>query len=193
MDTALACPLDKGGAIDPSGFTDTDGSLYVVYKIDGNSLDSEKKGPCGNANGKYDTFLMLQQLRYDGTTPNGDPIPLLNRDKKDGPLIEAPSLVKSSGGTYVLFFSSNCYNSALYDTSYATSPSLKGPYTKTTTPLLLPGKYGLMSPGGTSVTPDGNTIVYHADLKYSDASVRQMYMNSIQITGTTVALVQSKQ
>lgn len=29
-----ACPLDQGGAIDASGFLDSDGSRYVTYKID---------------------------------------------------------------------------------------------------------------------------------------------------------------
>ena len=33
----LYCPLDQGGAIDPSWFVDTGGQRYVVYKIDGRS------------------------------------------------------------------------------------------------------------------------------------------------------------
>lgn len=28
----------QGGAIDPAGFVESDGSHYVVYKIDGNSI-----------------------------------------------------------------------------------------------------------------------------------------------------------
>jgi beta-xylosidase len=42
----IACPLSQGGAIDPSGFTDADGTYYVVYKIDGNSIGHG--GSCGN-------------------------------------------------------------------------------------------------------------------------------------------------
>lgn len=34
----FACPQSQGGAIDASGFRDTDDNLYVVYKIDGNSI-----------------------------------------------------------------------------------------------------------------------------------------------------------
>ena len=189
LDSPLACPLDQGGAIDSSGFIDSDGSLWVVYKIDGNSLSKPNNGPCGNADGAHDTWLMLQQLDGSGTNPVGDPIQLLNRGKYDGPLIEAPNLVRSPDGIYVLFFSSNCYNSPLYDISYATSSSLKGPYTKSKTALLLPGNHGLLSPGGATVTPDGKTMVYHADLKWSDAAVRQMYMSTIEISGTNVNLV----
>ena len=39
-DQPLICPMSQGGAIDASGFTDVDGSRWVVYKIDGNSLVS---------------------------------------------------------------------------------------------------------------------------------------------------------
>lgn len=39
-DEPLACPLEDGGAIDPAAFIDpVSGNLYVVYKIDGNSLN----------------------------------------------------------------------------------------------------------------------------------------------------------
>ena len=162
IETPFACPLDQGGAIDPSGFSDSDGSLYVVYKIDGNSLSLGPNAPCGNADGKRATPLMLQQVNADGTTPNGKPVQILDRGKGDGPL---------------------------YDTSYATSSNLKGPYTKTKTPLLLTGSHGLMSPGGATVSRDGSTIVYHADKDYSNADVRRMYMNSVQISGTTVSLI----
>ena len=132
---------------------------------------------------------MIQKLAPDYVTPVGDPVELLNRDAGDGPLIEAPSLLKSVEGVYVLSFSSNCFNSPDYDTSYATSENLLGPYTKTTTPLLKSGEHGLMSPGGTSFSKDGSTIVFHADEKYSDASVRQMYLKSVSVSGTTVELV----
>ena len=41
----LACPFAKGGAIDPYGFVDKDGSIHVAYKIDGNSIGHG--GLCG--------------------------------------------------------------------------------------------------------------------------------------------------
>lgn len=41
----LICPLSEGGAIDSSGFND-DGTRYIVYKIDGNSIGHG--GDCGN-------------------------------------------------------------------------------------------------------------------------------------------------
>lgn len=187
QDSPLACPVTDGGAIDASGFTDSTGDLYVVYKVDGNSLS--QKGPCGNADGEFPTPIMLQQVSpKDGFTLIGGPVQILDRDERDGPLVEAPYLVRTAGGLYVLFFSSNCYSTTLYDTSYATSGNLTGPYVKAPAPLLHTGMRGLKSPGGASVTRDGATMVWHADQTSGDASVRQMYMGDIRITGTKVQL-----
>ncbi len=187
-DNELACPLRDGGAIDPAGFVDADGKVYVVYKVDGNSLGGG--GPCGNEDQSHDTPIVLQGVSAtDGYTPIGEGTPLLHLGPNDGPLIEAPSLVRSTNGTYVLFFSSNCYKTQFYDTSFATSTSVTGPYTRSSAPLLITGTEGLLSPGGTDVLADGSRIVFHADVNPSDASVRRVYTSKIQISGTTVSLV----
>ena len=186
-DTPFACPLGQGGAIDASGFADTDGSRYVVYKIDGNSLGGG--GACGNGDESHGTPIMLQAVNADGVTPNGNPVQILDRDANDGPLVEAPYLILHEG-TYVLFFSSNCFNGPYYDTSYATASAITGPYTKAPSPLLVSGGDGgaLNSPGGTSAGPDGTQIVFHADSAANDASVRQMWTAGISISGTTVSI-----
>ena len=167
----------QGGAIDAAGFRDIDGSRWVVYKIDGNSLGGG--GMCGNADFSHGTPIMLQQVSpKDSTTPVGDPQPILDRSYWDGPLIEAPSLIRTSEGIYVLFFSSNCYNGPLYDVSYATSATgVRGPYQKSSKPLLVTGSEGgrLQSPGGVTVGAAGRRLVFHSDRKPSDASVRQMW------------------
>lgn len=114
---------------------------------------------------------------------------VLDRSDADGPLVEAPSLVKVNG-VYVLFFSSNCFSGALYDTSYATADNIKGPYTKAQAPdapLLQTGTpYSqLFSPGGLDVGPGGVNVVFHADLG-TTSDTRQMYAGQISITGKTV-------
>jgi hypothetical protein len=58
--------------------------------------------------------------------------------------------------SYFLFFSSNCYNTNLYDISYATAGSVAGPYTKAATPFKVTGNNGLTAPGGLSVMPGNN-------------------------------------
>lgn len=179
----IACNIAAGGAIDPSGFTDTDGTHYVVYKVDGNSVGHG--GSCGNtADPIVPTPLMLQQLEADGITPVGDPIELLDRGDADGPLIEAPSLILVNG-VYILFFSSNCYSTTLYDISYATASSVTGPFTKSSAPLAVTDNpFDLTAPGGATATDDGKNMVFHANC---DAG-RCMYETTITVSGTTVSI-----
>lgn len=186
QESPLACPVSQGGAIDPSGFVDDDGSRWVTYKIDGNSL-----GHGGNCNNGIpplvDTPIMLQRLSADGLTPVGSPVEILNRGPEDGPLVEAPSLVKKNGH-YMLFYSRNCYAGPWYVVAYATATSIAGPYTKAPNPLISTG-FGplgeLYAPGGMTVTPDGSRMVFHADKGFS-ANTRQMYIASLDYAGTTV-------
>lgn len=132
---------------------------------------------------------MIQRMSANGLNAVGSPTQILDRGTADGPLVEAPSLVRSAGGVYVLFFSSNCYAGALYDISYATASSVAGPYTKSSAPLLTTGSpYGqLYSPGGADVARDGTKLVFHADLGTS-ANTRQMYTAAITISGTKVTI-----
>lgn len=135
---------------------------------------------------------MLQQVSSEnGFDLIGDPIEILDRGEFDGPLIEAPSLLRTIEGVYVLFFSSNCYNGLLYDTSYATSTNgVRGPYTKSSAPLLVTGANGkqLQSPGGLDVGPMGVNVVFHSDLRPGDAGVRQMWTGRLSIKGTNVRI-----
>lgn len=161
----------------------------MVYKIDGNSI-----GHGGNRNNGVEplvpTPIMIQPMEADGITPRGSPKQILDRSYADGPLVEAPSLVRSSEGIYVLFFSSNCFDGPYYDTSYATASHVMGPYTKSSSPLFVTGSGPngeLYSPGGTDVTADGKKIVFHAD-KGTSAATRQMYIGEITIRGTKVTI-----
>lgn len=149
----IVCASDKGGAIDPAGFQDSDGKRYVTYKIDGNSIGHG--GTCNNMKDPImPTPIMIQGLRDDAMTPEGPAKQLLDRDARDGPLIEAPSLVKFEN-IYYLFFSSQCVTDTNYDTSYATSKELCGEYKKTDRPLLLAGgSLGLVGPGSAMSIPE---------------------------------------
>lgn len=179
----LACPLSQGGAIDPSGFTDSDGTHYVVYKVDGNSIG--RGGSCGNTVSPIvSTPLLLQQLASDGVTAVDNPIQLLDRGDADGPLIEAPNLILVNG-VYILFFSSNCYSTTLYDTSYATASSVKGPFTKSSAPLLVTNNpFALTAPGGATATTDGKELLFHANCPAG----RCTYQSSITVSGNTVTI-----
>ncbi|KAJ5165819.1 hypothetical protein N7492_006115 [Penicillium capsulatum] len=172
QDGSLACPLGLDGAIDPSGFKDGD-TYYVVYKIDGNSLNKEDGST-------HPTPILLQGLDSDAMSPVGDSTPILERDDTDGPLIEALSLVKV-GNTFYLAFS-NMYDSKKYDVSFATSPALTGPYEKARdpdAPLLQSGD-----------SRDGSKIVFHAFKNSKDINDgRAMYYADIHVEGSKISIV----
>ena len=163
--------------------SDTDGTHYVMYKIDGNSIGHG--GSCGNTvDPIVPTPLMLQQLAADGVTPVNDPIELLDRSDAEGSLIEAPNLLLYDS-TYFLFFSINCYSTRLYDVSYATASSVKGPFTKSSVPLMVTNNpFEITAPGGATTTVDGKNIVFHANC----AARRCMFESAIAISGNTVTM-----
>lgn len=131
------------------------------------------------------TPIMLQELDADGTTLVGEAIEVLDRSDADGPLVEAPNLVQADDGTYVLFFSSNCYSTTLYDISYATSSSLTGPYAKSAEPLLVTGNYGLTAPGGATCSVGGDAVmVFHANCDQG----RCMYETSYSVSDGVVTI-----
>lgn len=181
---AIACPISQGGAIDPDGFIDTDGTIYVTYKIDGNSLDNDGT--------THSTPIMLQKMKSDGVQVDGDPIKLLDRDEIDGPLIEAPSMLYHDG-IYYLTFSSNYYNTDKYDTSYGYATSITGPWKKQQgpyAPLLKTGTGSknagkLTAPGGADFSVDGDKIVFHANL---EGTGRAMFVSNITVKDNIISL-----
>ncbi|KAK1147302.1 hypothetical protein N8T08_001379 [Aspergillus melleus] len=181
----LACLRDQGGAIDPSPFRDEDGKLYVAYKADGNSIGHG--GDCNNGiKPLVPVPIMLQELKDDGVTSVDDPVQILTNEKSDGPLVEAPNLIRTDEGVYYLFFSSHCFTSPLYDIKYAYSASLKGPYTRASRALLKKGDFDLESPGGATVSSDGTRMVFHANC---EGNRRCMYVAGLNITaGSPITL-----
>lgn len=162
-DEPLICPTDKGGAIDASAFRDIDGKRYITYKVDGNAIGHG--GDCNNGvDPQVPTPLYIQQVNTDdGFSLIGDPHFLLDRDSRDGPLVEAPAIVRQSNGNYVLFFSSQCFTSEYYSTSYAVSDNgLFGNYTKAQFPLLVIGTpANVWGPGGADVDWDTQHMAFH--------------------------------
>ncbi|ORY71507.1 glycosyl hydrolase family 43 protein, partial [Pseudomassariella vexata] len=180
----FACDLSIGGQIDPSGFRDHDGTQYVVYKVDGNSIGHG--GSCNNDVSPFlPTPLLLQEVDEDGITKVGDPIQLLDRTDADGPLVEAPALLRHDNGVYTLFFSSGCFTEPTYNINYATAHNIKGPYTRSSTPLVRSDdSFGLTAPGGATPTADGDMIVFHADC----SAGRCLFESKIDIMGDDVVL-----
>lgn len=78
------CDLAHGGAIDPSGFQAPGGALYLLWKVDGNSIGQS-------------TPIMIQHVGANGYDLIGSPTQLITNDPVDGGLIEAPSMVYWAG------------------------------------------------------------------------------------------------
>ncbi|KAI9149212.1 hypothetical protein HJFPF1_11261 [Paramyrothecium foliicola] len=165
-DEPWECPLEIGGAIDPSGFEDpATGRRYVVYKVDGNAIGHG--GSCNNmAEPQAATPIMLQEVdALDGSTKIGPPVAILDRTVDDGPLVEAPNLVRSArDGRYLLFFSSHCFTNPAYDVKFAWADAIEGPYYRgqgvtngndtagEDGSLIRTGDFGLRGPGGMTST-----------------------------------------
>ncbi|KAI1415374.1 glycoside hydrolase family 43 protein [Hypoxylon sp. FL1857] len=179
----FACNLTIGGSIDASGFEDVDGKRYVLYKIDGNSVGHG--GSCSNTvRPIVSTPIMLQEVGDDGVTKIGDPVQILDRTDADGPLVEAPSVVRTEDGMYILFFSSGCYLEPTYNVNYATSISLQGPYQRAERPMIRTGEYNLQAPGGATAVNvrDKVGIAFHANCPEG----RCMYTEPTVIDGREV-------
>ncbi|CAJ2507515.1 Uu.00g087010.m01.CDS01 [Anthostomella pinea] len=189
-DEPFACDLSVGGAIDPSGFVDDDGRRYVAYKVDGNSIGNG--GLCNNGIAPLvDTPIILQEVDQDGVTKIGDPVTILDRTDADGPLVEAPSIMLTDDGVYVLFFSSGCFTDPTYNVNYATASSVAGPYTRAFTPVVVSGQSALMSPGGATGLAstlgwwDLPYMAFHANCDQG----RCMHTSQLMTWDLTVALV----
>lgn len=167
------CDSREGGAIDASTFRDTDGSLWLIYKNDGNAIRKR-------------TTLWLQRLSPDGMTKVGARRALISNDAPhEHGIIEAPVMVKR-GGKYVLFYSGGEFWNGSYFTSYATATSLTGTFTKAYRPLMtnasLNGKVD--GPGGQDIvsTPQGDKIVFHGWLDAKRTS-RGVYVADLGFPG----------
>ncbi|KAJ5781262.1 Glycoside hydrolase family 43 [Penicillium paradoxum] len=183
----LSCRLDQGGSIDPAGFLDKDGSRYVVFKVDGNSIGNG--GDCNNGvEPLVSTPILLQKVADDGITPVGDAVQILDRNTADGdgPLVEAPNLILH-GDTYFLFYSTHCFTDPKYDVRWATAESITGPYTKTNVPLLNADTTGLISPGGATVCGCGDRMLFHGFCSEERTS-RCMYAADVNISGKTASI-----
>ncbi|MER6813474.1 family 43 glycosylhydrolase [Spirillospora sp. NPDC000708] len=168
----LVCPLDLGGAIDPSSFVDRDGGRYLLYKTDARKTAA----------------IWLVRLSPDGLYLAGPPRKIMARGKDDPVLVESPALV-FRGGKYVLLYSAGWYFETNYQTRYAVSASLNGPYEKAKEPLQSTGRYDddVKGPGGASIVTDasGDHLVFHGLLDYrSSKHIRRgMYVAALAWNG----------
>ncbi|GAA1363732.1 family 43 glycosylhydrolase [Catellatospora chokoriensis] len=168
----LVCNGGEGGDIDASSFVDSTGARYLLYKDDGNAIGQP-------------TSLWLQGVAADGLTFQGGRVELLRSGRpEEAGVIEAPVLTKV-GTQYVLFYSLGGYGGDGYQTSYATSAALTGPYTKAFRSLITTESVDgtVRGPGGADVVRDaaGDSIVFHGWI--NNYSARGMYVAALGWAG----------
>ncbi len=150
--TVTAAPLSQHpqGVIDPTFFEDDDGSRWLLYKIDGNSVGAA-------------TPIYVRLLAPNGLSYAQGPTTALTNDPAtwEGGVIEAPWVVKR-GGFYYLFYSGNVYDHR-YRTGVARATKIEGPYTKHGAPILTNNARWVGPGHGSVVSVNGlDYFVYHA-------------------------------
>ncbi|KAK4996837.1 hypothetical protein LTR66_003624, partial [Elasticomyces elasticus] len=127
------------------------------------------------------------RVAADGVTPVGDAVQLLdNGGAADDGVVEAPSLVRTAQGGFVLFFSSGCFATSAYTVSYATAPSVAGPYTRRGALFRTDDAAGLTAPGSASVLWDTQHMLFHANYV---GGGRALYSAMVAIDGDVVTVV----
>jgi Glycosyl hydrolases family 43 len=80
--SAFICPVDEGGAIDPSVFIASNGTPWLLWKSDDD---------CPNK----PTYIYSQQLSPDGLSAVGPPHRLIGATQSwEGDLVEAPAMIE---------------------------------------------------------------------------------------------------
>jgi beta-xylosidase len=164
----LVCQRVEGGSIDASPFRDEDGTLYLLWKNDGNAVG-------------HTTYIWSQKLSPDGLRLVGRPAQLEHNDAVwEGGVVEGPVLWRHDGG-YVLFYSGNDYANDAYAVGYATCVSPQGPCEDAPENPILKSACRASGPGHNAIVEvDGQSwIVYHAWLPGKQGDKRVLWVDRL--------------
>ncbi|MEU7571450.1 glycoside hydrolase family 43 protein [Micromonospora sp. NPDC049240] len=170
-DKPLVCQPELGGSIDASPFRDTDGSLWLLWKNDGNAIG-------------VDTWLWSQRLTPDGLRLTGPATKLLKQTEPwEGTLVEGPFFHRHDGKLF-LFFAANAYDRDVYAEGYAVCESPTGPCVKAPENPILKSNDVATGPGHASIVEqDGRTwLLYHAWPPGQEGTTdpgRQIWLNEL--------------
>jgi beta-xylosidase len=168
----LVCQAKLGGSIDASPFRDPDGTLYLVWKNDGNAIAAPAR-------------IWAQRLSPDGLHLVGRRAAIERNDASwEGQVVEGP-LLWSHDGTLFLFYSGNAYDRSSYAVGYATCDTPLGPCRDARENPILKSACRAEGPGHNAlVEVDGRTwIVYHAWLPNHEGDRRALWVDRVDWEG----------
>lgn len=169
----FVCPLNLGGAIDPSMVV-VNGSPYLIYKSDGNCCS-------------LPTTIFSQPLTSDLLNVTGSPTALITNDQAwEADVVEAPEMIQVNGQLW-LFYSGNDWNTSNYGVGYAKCASITGPCTKLISRALVNTTVDATGIGGQTFIVQGSKagMAYHGWLPGQVAGStgeRRLYGGAIDFT-----------
>lgn len=175
--TPLVGQSDEGGSIDASPFRDADGSLWLLWKNDGNAAG-------------LTSHIYLQQLSDDGLELIGDPQRIIGMDRPyETYTIEGASVIIHQG-VYYCFYSTGEYWNDTYGVCWATAPSITGPWTKPGDGPILVGNDVASGPGHGMPIKVGPHwwYVYHAWEPDGEPEGRLLWLSRLTFSGRGPAI-----
>ena len=185
-DAPLVCQHELGGSIDPDVVQDGN-ELHLHWKSDGNAIGVISR-------------LWGARLTGDGLALAGGHVELLafSPNTWENPLIEAPTMVRTSGGHYRLFYSGNWWESPNAGVGYAACTGSLGTCTKVTTQQRwLARDTARVGPAGQTFFRKGSTdlVAYHAwapdKVGYANGGKRSLWIQSVSFDGSGTPLLGS--
>ncbi len=141
------------GSIDAFEMRGTDGTLYLIWKDDGNSVGQH-------------TRIWIQEINETRTKLLGEKQELFKNDKPwEGPVVEGVSVIKHGKYFYAFYAGAGCCGTGCtYQGGIARATSLLGPWEKyEKNPVLVHTKDWVCPGHGTPVKKDGRYyFLYHA-------------------------------
>ena len=174
-DGPFVCPMDRGGAIDPSVFVDETGDPWLLWKSDGDC--------CG-----LPTNIYSQPLSSDGTELTGPPTLLITADQAwEADLVEGPSMVRNGDGID-LFYSANDWDTPNYAVGVAICESVTGPCRKPQDGPWMRSAQRYSGPGGQEFFDDQGQVwmIHHGFLPGQAGkpdAARRLYLDLLDFGG----------
>jgi beta-xylosidase len=151
------CNTGQGGLIDPAIYADGSGNLYLTYKSEGMGAPY------------VPTRIFVSQLVSTAEKIKGGTehqlLEVMPAPSFEYPIVEAPTLMRSPGGTLFLFYSAYNWYTAGYKVAVAKCDAPLGPCNRVYSTPVLASRGAMLGPGGQTPFQDSAgtwQLAFHA-------------------------------